>query len=57
MLGTQSGESVTDKPFGVVLTSDNIDAQIEADRRNSKSYRRNNSDEISRLKEMLDSLE
>jgi hypothetical protein len=57
MLGAQSGESATEKPFGVVLTSDNIDAQIEADRRNSESYRLNNPDEISRLKEMLDSLE
>ena len=57
MLGARSGESVTDKPFGLVLTPDNIDTQIEADRRNSEIYRLNNPDEILRLQEMLDSPE
>ncbi|MDP7152952.1 MAG: hypothetical protein QF897_00780 [Gammaproteobacteria bacterium] len=57
MLGRQSVDSVTEIPFGVVLTSDNIDVQIEADQRNSRRYRLDNPEEISRLQKMLDSLE
>jgi len=57
MLGTQTVATATKKPFGVVLTPANVDAQIEADRRNSERYRLDNPDEISRLQQMLDSLE
>jgi len=57
MLGTQPGESVTRETFGVMLTPDNIDLQIEADQRNSKLYRLYNPDEILRLQNMLSALE
>jgi len=44
------------EPFGVQLTSANVEKVIEAEKRGSERYRHDNSDEISRLRKMLESV-
>jgi len=49
----QTAESATMAPFGLQLTSENIEAVIEKSQRDSERYRRENADEIARMQEML----
>ena len=55
MLGIEGGEPQLNSEFGTVLTPENVEARIEADRRGSERYRRENRAEIENLRRMLES--